>query len=347
MAVFRTGRARGKAALAGLAACWLALATPALAECQGENLLENLPTAELAALRARAAEVPFATGNIWHAVRYSDASDGVGVEVIWLIGTYHRADPRHATILKRAAAIMDNVATVLVESAPDDQALLKQKLGTDPGLMLDLTGPTLPESLSAVEWQDLANALRARGIPPFVAAKFRPWYLSMLLSMPVCDLERMAAGGGLDDAVIEMALDHNLPVRSLEPFDRVFTAFDDLPRADQLSMITAALAMEAQGEDMAVTLADAYFANESRLIWEFQLSETLKLPGYTPERVNREFATMEAALMTGRNRDWIPVILAAAADGPVLAAFGALHLSGESGVLALLQAAGFVIAPLD
>ena len=34
--------------------------------------------------------------------------------------------------------------------------------------------------------------------------------------------------------------------------------------------------------------------------------------------------------MTDRNRAWIPVIEARRQDGPVLAAFGALHLSGET-----------------
>jgi len=41
------------------------------------------------------------------------------------------------------------------------------------------------------------------------------------------------------------------------------------------------------------------------------------------------------------------VIEAALADGPVVAAFGALHLSGEDGVLALLQGAGFSLERLE
>ncbi|MFY8146044.1 MAG: TraB/GumN family protein [Rhodobacter sp.] len=35
------------------------------------------------------------------------------------------------------------------------------------------------------------------------------------------------------------------------------------------------------------------------------------------------------------------------ADGPALAAFGALHLSGPDGVLALLQQAGFAVERLE
>ncbi|MBL9053177.1 MAG: TraB/GumN family protein, partial [Tabrizicola sp.] len=48
-----------------------------------------------------------------------------------------------------------------------------------------------------------------------------------------------------------------------------------------------------------------------------------------------------------RNRAWIPVLTKAAAEGPVFAAFGALHLSGKEGVLNLLEQEGFTIEPLD
>ena len=74
--------------------------------------------------------------------------------------------------------------------------------------------------------------------------------------------------------------------------------------------------------------------------------QALTLDGYTPERVAHEFAVMEEAMMVRRNRAWIPVLTAAAKEGPVLAAFGALHLSGPEGVLALLKADGFKLERL-
>jgi len=70
------------------------------------------------------------------------------------------------------------------------------------------------------------------------------------------------------------------------------------------------------------------------------------LPGYGPEQVDAEFARLEELLMNRRNQSWTPVLTAAAADGPVFTAFGALHLSGEKGVLNLLQGEGFTLENL-
>lgn len=319
-------------------AALVGLALPAAAQCMGENLISALPASEQTALRAAADAQPYANGNYWLARR--------GDQVVHLIGTYHFDDPRHAPTLATLAPILKTAQTLLVEAGPEEEAALKDRLGRDPRLMIITDGPTLPELLPPADWQRLTQALADRGIPAFMAAKFRPWYLSMLLSIPACDMATAATSKGLDKQLIDAATAQGLTVQALEPYDTLLGVFDLLPQGDQLDMITSALAMEEKSADMAITLADAYFAQESRLIWEFMRAETLKLPDYTPERVEQEFATMEQALMITRNRTWIAVIEAAVAKGPALVAFGALHLSGDQGVLHLLEQRGFVLERL-
>lgn len=321
------------------AVCLALAATPADAVCTGVDMIAALPEAERSAIEAAADAAPFARGNLWQAER-----DG---QRITLVGTYHLDDPRLAPILQAVEPALTGATRLLVEAGPEEEAALKARIAAEPSLIVNTDGPTLPESLPPEIWQQLSEALAERGIPGFMAAKFRPWYLSMMLSVPPCALSEMSAPHGLDRRLIDRALAAGLPVQALEPYDTVFHIFDALPQEDQLSMITASLAMEESSEDMSATLAARYFAQESRLIWEFTRAETLKLPGYTPERVAREFATMEAAMMTGRNRAWIPVIEAAAQDGPILVAFGALHLSGDEGVLNLLARSGWTVTRLD
>ena len=331
---------RFKKSLAGLALLAAAFAAPqAGAECHGLNLLDLMPAAKREAITASADAQPFPRGNFWQAERDGDR--------ITLIGTYHLDDPRHAATVDRFAPEIAAATTLLVEAGPEEEKALKDRIAREPSLVVITDGPTLPEALPPEIWDRLSQAMADRGIPGFMAAKFRPWYLSMMLSIPTCAMSEMGAANGLDKQLIDAAKAHGTPVQALEPYDTVFHIFDSLSEADQLSMVTSALAMEEDAEDMSATLAAQYFAGENRLIWEFMRAETLKLPGYTPERVAQEFGTMEEVMINARNRAWIPVIDAAAAKGPVLAAFGALHLGGDQGVLNLLAQDGWTITRLD
>lgn len=314
-------------------------ATGANAACVGRDMIADLPQAERQALQAATDAVPYPAGNRWRATK--------GDQVVDLVGTYHLDDPRLAPMLAATLPALNKATALLVEAGPEEEQALKDRISREPSLVVITDGPTLPEALPPEIWDRLSQAMADRGIPGFMAAKFRPWYLSMMLSIPTCAMSEMGAANGLDKQLIDAAKAHGTPVQALEPYDTVFHIFDSLSEADQLSMVTSALAMEEDAEDMSATLAAQYFAGQNRLIWEFMRAETLKLPGYTPERVAQEFATMEEAMINSRNRSWIPVIDLAAGKGPVVVAFGALHLPGEQGVLNLLAQDGWTITRLD
>lgn len=317
----------------------LAFTSPAMAECKGQNLINALSPQAQTALRAEAAKQPFAVGNFWLATK--------GAEEITLIGTYHFDDPRHAATMAALAPALAKAKTLLVEAGPKEQESLKARMADDPALIVNTDGPTLAEMLKPEDWQHLREAAAARGVPSFMVAKFRPWYVSVLLAMPPCSMDLAVMPDGLDAQLIAAATAQGLPVQALEPYDTLFSIFGGMSQAEQIDMITSALALEDKSADMAITLSDAYFAEEGRLIWEFSKLQSLQMPGFTPERVQREFAVMEKAMMNDRNQSWIPVIQAEAAKGPVLAAFGALHLSGDQGVLNLLKAQGYTITRLS
>lgn len=316
-----------------------ALAAPqAGAECHGLNLLDLMPAAEREAITAIADAQPFPSGNFWLAERQGDR--------ITVIGTYHLDDPRHAAIVDRFAPEIAAADLLLVEAGPEEERALQQHVGRDPSVMVITDGPALNQILSSETWDRLAEAARARGVPPFMAAKFRPWYVTVLLAVPPCAMEAMADPNGLDARLIDRAAASGIPVRALEPYDTVFTIFGTMSEADQIAMIEQTLAMEDSITDFSETLADAYFDGDSRLMWELMRHMSYDAPGYTRAQVDAEMAVLEEVLMNSRNRAWIPVIEEAAAQGPVVAAFGALHLSGGEGVLNLLQRNGWTVTPL-
>lgn len=316
----------------------LCFAPMAFAQCVGENLIAALPAAEQQSLYEKAHSKPFATGNFWRATR--------GADVVYVAGTYHLDDPRHEPLVARLLPHLLQSKTLMVEAGPKEEAALQAKLTSNPDAMMDMAGAGLEATLPAAEWAALTDALLQRGIPSSIAEKLRPWFVSMMLSIPPCALQLAATGGGLDKRLIDAATKNGIDVAALEPFDTALGLFDGLTLDEQVLMIRNALQVEPQSEDFLTTTADAYFAGESRLIWEFSHHIALGIPGADAEKTNADFAQAEQALMNDRNQSWIPEIEAALKRGPVFTAFGALHLSGDQGVLTLLQAQGFAITPL-
>lgn len=323
--------------LAAALLCLPAAATAATG-CAGKDLIAALPEAERAALEARTAAAPYPEGNLWQATR--------GGQSVTLVGTYHLDDPRHAAIVAALEPAVASAALLLVEAGPEEERALMDRVGRDPSAILLPEGPSLLERLPPEDWAALAQAMRDRGMPPFMAARFRPWYVMTLLSVPPCAIEAVAGRDGLDRRLIDVAVAAGKPVRALEPWDTALRLLDGMDYATQLSLLRTTLALEAQAEDQMATLTAAYFAGRSRVIWEFMRQVMLDRPDADPTAIEAEFAAMEETLMAARNRAWLPVIEAAAAEGPVVAAFGALHLSGDEGVLNLMAGAGWTLAPL-
>ncbi|WP_134680657.1 TraB/GumN family protein [Paracoccus ravus] len=325
----------------------LAAALPAQAqECRGRNLIATMPAAELAEIRAISAKVPFARGIMWRASK--------GAQRIMLVGTYHFDDPRHAPIMALIGPEIDRAGALLVEAGPEEEKRLGAAMTSDPSLMMDTKGPTLPERMGPEDWKALRLAMEARGMPAVVTSRMRPWYVSVMLGISPCMLEATKARGdtgGLDHQMIARAERADVPVRALEPWDTVFSLFADMSPQEEIDMIRAAMPAAEHADDYAVTLSEAYFSGESWLIWEFGRYDAYRNSGLPRAEVDRQMRFAQEKLMDQRNLRWIGPIEAAATEAAaqgkgIVVAFGALHLPGRNGVLSLLQKSGWTIQPI-
>lgn len=325
----------------------MALALPAAAQdCVGQNLFETMPPDRLAQLRAATDAVPHHRGLFWRADK--------GDAHVLLLGTYHFADPRHDRTMARFGPEIDRAAALLVEAGPEEEAKLGKAMAADPTLVVDPTGPTLPERLGQADWQALSAALEDRGLPALIASKLRPWYVAVMLGISPCMkriVEARGDAGGLDHLLIARAEAARVPVRALEPWDTVFTLFNDMTPKEEEDMIRAAMPAAAYADDYATTLSDAYFAGDSWMIWEFGRFDAYEHSGLSRAEVDDQMRLAQEKLMDQRNESWIEPIEKAARDAAVqgkgvVAGFGALHLPGRHGVLQLLADRGWSISPV-
>lgn len=315
----------------------LFLATEASAQtaCAGRDLIAALPAAQRAALDAAVAAAPYPSGNHWRAIKGDSTLD--------IIGTYHLFDPRMPDHLERLAPAILAADSIYLEATDVETAALKAAINTRPELIIT-QGATLPERLSDAEWRQVSAEMTARGIPAFLASKFQPWYVSVLLSMPPCAMSSMADGSsGLDHLILEIANTHGIPTLPLEPFDTIFRIFDGISPDDQIDMIRAALPLSQNAEDMMATMAASYFRGDHRQIWEYSRLKGIEAAGERRDKAIADFALMEEMLINSRNHNWIKVILGAAPGKKLVIAVGAGHLGGESGLLRLLEQAGYTL----
>ncbi len=316
------------------------LALPATAQCVGENLLETMSATDRATLDAAVASNPYPEGNLWLATK--------GNSTIHILGTMHLNDPRLDPYLEPFWEIADNADLILLEGTRETLDKLKQQMIKDPAVMFITDGPTLPERLPEDEWQTLTKELSIRGIPAFMASKMQPWYVSMMLSIPPCALAGMAEQNGVDYRILDYADSHNIPTRALEPYDTVFSLFGDDTPEKELDGIRIAMAGAKTGDAMISTLIETYLSGQHRAIWELNRYQMRHDSGLSQAEADKLVTEMEGPMLNDRNANWIKVILPAAAEADnIIVAVGAAHLSGEKGVLYLLEQSGYTLTRVD
>jgi uncharacterized protein YbaP (TraB family) len=315
-------------------------ALPAAAACVGQSYVDVMTDAQRADLSESVNALPYAQGLTWKAER--------GFDTLTIVGTMHIFDPRLEIIRAKVGDAVRNADLVLLEATPAEETKLQEMMISDPGRLFIVDGPTLPELLDAETWGMLANAASDRSIPPFMAAKMQPWYLSLLLAIPPCAMTDMVAGvRGLDHMIIDDAQAADVPMQAIEPFTTLFELFQGEPMEDQIDMLRVNMLLPELQQQMFVAMLDQYFAEDVGRLWEMSRIAMMGVPDMDPTEATALFDEMEEALLNKRNRNWIPVInQATETNNDIVVAVGAAHLIGNEGILRLLENEGWAITRL-
>jgi uncharacterized protein YbaP (TraB family) len=320
------------------AACLAVLPLPALALCDGPDFISQMAADDRAALYKEAGEVSFAQG-----LYYSANRDG---RILHIMGTMHLPDPRHTRMLALAAPQLATSGLLLVEATAADQIEMQRYMADNPDLMTLPDNATLPELLDPPVWEAIAEASVARGLPPFMAARMQPWFLTLTLAMPPCAMTAMMSGeGGLDNLLMEAAENQNIPTAALEPWRDMFALLTMGTFDEQVDALRLSLLAPDMQDALIVSLVDAYFEGKVALSWLVARYSADLVPDMDQATFNALLDEVEAKLLVERNHNWMAVIEAASAvHEEVFLAFGAAHLIGEDGVLHLLEQSGWQIS---
>lgn len=312
----------------------LGLAGPAAAACSGANLIEALPPETRAELDAAVAAAAYNEGNFWRAEKPGS--------IVHVIGTIHIPDPRLDTILEQVRPALAESDVLILEATTAMQADMQRTMTESPEIAFLTEGPSLIDLLGDETWAELAPELEARGVPPFLAAKFRPWLLSMTLAIPQCALAAMTEGElGLDARLEAAAAERHIPVETLDDMESVLALLSSGTIEEQVDMLRMTLLVDQDQDAAMVTTLDSYFSGRHRELWEF--SRFLARDAGVGEDA---FDALEADLLDGRNTAWAERLPGLIDGRDAMIAVGAAHLSGETGVLRALERLGYRLARL-
>jgi len=302
--------------------------------CGHRDLIAEMEPARKAELDRLVAAHPHAEGNLFEATK-----DGSTVTVA---GTLHLPDPRHAATLDILRPRIEAADLLILEASAESQAEMERMTASRPEMFFLTEGPTLIDLLTEAEWTELTDILSSYGIPGFMAAKFKPWFLGMTLAIPPCAMSDMQSGGkGLDALLEAAAVAAGTPIAELDDLDRVMALLSGDPLDKQIEGLRMMLAMKVDNDAELTTMVERYFQGRSREVIEYSRM-TLEEKGI-PTALYEE--TMQG-ILDDRNAAWEPKLVALVEGKTAVIAVGAAHLSGDTGVLRALERAGYTVKPL-
>ena len=248
-------------------------------------------------------------------------------EVIgYLVGTMHSEDPRILALLDDLEPLVADVDTVAIELVPDGVTLVAVGAAT-----LLPEGQALSERLGPQRFSALRQVADQRGLPIAVLDRLKPWAAAIMLAVPPMD-----GGEVLDTALYLSARAAGRRVVGLETAAEQIQVFDRMPL------------------DLQVALLDTLIKNVDLLPLQMEALTTAFLTGdlVDIDRVARaQYAGVSPALQTWfeqellqrRNVRMVERALRLLERETVMIAVGAMHLGGETGLVAGLRQRGYAV----
>lgn len=250
-------------------------------------------------------------------------------ELNWLLGTIHSEDPRVLDFPPALQQVLKDADRVALELMPDQAMLneLNQAMNLPNGRSLkDLIEPEL--------YRRVVEKLADYGMTEPAVKRLRPWAAAMTLSLPVPE-----TGIFMDLALAFSAAGRGTEIASLETLDEQLQFLTSMGPDAHLAMLESALNDYAQGRVLFEALITAYVERDLVRLKELSESELAEMG----EDVRRHFQTVGLDQRNARMAERATPMLD---EGGTLVAVGALHLPGETGLIALLKNRGYRVEPV-
>jgi uncharacterized protein YbaP (TraB family) len=272
-----------------------------------------------------AGERPFGDGLLWRVERDGQTPSHV-------FGTMHTADRQVAALPPAVWEALDGAASLVLEIVMTNQTRGELALA-----MFLPAGEDLGAILGPERFGRAVQAGARYGIPREQLRLMKPWALTTFFSLPPSEVQRQAAGGvPLDQALQARAQSRGATLYGIETPAEQIAVLAGASEPDQLALLDAALEANPRIESIFEAMKAAYLDRD--------LSALHRLTDQMSDGIDRDLQRdFLERLVDQRNARMVQRIAPHLAEGNAFVAVGALHLSGERGMLRLLEDEGYTV----
>jgi uncharacterized protein len=253
----------------------------------------------------------------------------------YVFGTIHMIAEDLFFISDSLQHYISQVDEVYFEVNISNDNLMLTMLGLMDKIMMPADS-SLKDLLTDEDYQAVMKAFAKSGLPPLMAEKIKPLFLSMILETSSNNTSDglMSNWKSYELEIGALAETNNIPINGLETIAFQISMFDHISLSDQASMLVDQLKSQGENESSTNDLYAIYLSQDLDKLGEL-INADLMASGYND------------ILLTNRNKAWITTINEQSQYKTCLYAVGAGHLPGEMGILNLLKEKGFIIRPIE
>lgn len=203
--------------------------------------------------------------------------------------------------------------------------------------MLYDTNTTLKDELNPKTYLKLEQFLTSRNTPIDALKRFKPW--AVVLNISVMEYQRlgMLAKHGVENYFHTLALKDNKALESLETPDEQLNAIVSMSEIEPNTLVNFTLRDLKKLPQLIDVLKNSWRKGDIKALNEHTLVIQMK----------HDFPKLYETLLTNRNNHWMKKLKTLNSNHKTeFVLVGAMHLSGEDGLLNQLTQAGFIIKPL-
>jgi uncharacterized protein len=249
----------------------------------------------------------------------------------YVYGTIHMIPSQEYFLPKGTLGAIDKCEQMYFEIDMKDMSDMTALFGMMNKIFMK-DGLTLKDLLSEQDYKLVNSKFTELGIPIFLLERIKPMFLS---AFAMGDMNPTALQDGkiksYEMEFYEIAKTKKMKTGGLETIDFQISVFDSIPYKDQAKMLVDGIKNSTTDNDE--------FKKMIQLYKDQDIEKMITMMGEGASDLGEH----EDILLSGRNKNWIPQIIALAQKQPTFIAVGAGHLGGPKGVINLLRKEGYIV----